>query len=280
MVFGGIPFYLKQIEKGKSAVQEINRICFQSDGLLYEEFNRLFASLFEHAEDNLAIVTAIGSERQGVSREKLIKKTRFSSGGTLNKRLKELESSGLIQSYVPFGKKKKDMFYRLIDEYCYFYLSWIQPLKTKGIDGGKNYWQTKSKTSSALAWSGYTFETICLKHIDQIKEALELQGIPCEFGSWRYIPKKGTLDQGIQIDLLFDRDDGVVTIVEIKYSEDIFVVDKACGKSLKNKLEIFEKHFSSRKQCNIAIISTFGIKSTLWSEELVQSVVTLKDLFK
>ena len=34
MVFGGIPYYLKQIEKGKSALQIVNKICFQTDGLL------------------------------------------------------------------------------------------------------------------------------------------------------------------------------------------------------------------------------------------------------
>lgn len=278
MVFGGVPYYLKQVEKGKSAAQEINRICFQIDGLLYTEFDRLFASLFEHAEDSLAIVTAIGSFRQGISRKELIKNTRFSSGGTLNKRLKELESSGFIQSYVPFGNKKKDVYYRLIDEYCYFYLNWIQPLKNKGIEGGKGYWQAKSKTPSVLAWSGYTFESICLKHVDQIKEALDLQGISCEVGSWRYLPKKGAREEGVQIDLLFDRGDGILTLFEIKYAEHLFSVDKECAKALKHKLEVFEKHFPSYKHCSIAMITTMGIKPTIWSEELVQSEVTLQDL--
>jgi AAA+ ATPase superfamily predicted ATPase len=280
MVFGGIPHYLKQIEKGRSATQEINRICFQSDGLLYGEFDRLFASLFEHAEDNHAIITAIGSLRHGITREELIRKTRFSSGGTLNKRLAELESSGLIQSYIPYGHKKKEMYFRLVDEYCYFYLSWIQPLKSKGIEGGKNYWQTKSKTASAISWSGYTFETICLKHIDQIKEALELQAVHCEFGSWRYISEKGSQAVGTQIDLLFDREDGVITIFEIKHSEHCFAVDKECARAIKNKLEVFEKHFPSRKQFFVVMIATMGIKPTIWSDGLIQSVITLEDLFR
>lgn len=279
MVFGGIPFYLKQVEKGKSAIQIINRVCFQKDGLLYGEFDRLFASLFEHAEDNFAIITAIGSKRHGITREELIEKTRFSSGGTLNKRLNELESSGLIQSYVPFGNKKKETYYRLIDEYCYFYLSWIQPLKQKGIEGGKNYWQAKSKTPSALSWAGYTFESIALKHVDQIKDALELQGIACEVGSWRYVPKKGSKEAGTQIDLLFDREDGVIMLFEIKYSEHLFAVDKEYAKSLKSKLEVFEKHFPSYKQYSIDLITTIGLKPSVWSEDLIQSVVTLQDLF-
>ena len=58
MVFGGVPYYLKQIEQGKSALQNINKICFQIDGLLYDEFNRLFQSLFSNAEDSLLIIKA------------------------------------------------------------------------------------------------------------------------------------------------------------------------------------------------------------------------------
>ncbi|MBS0655894.1 MAG: AAA family ATPase, partial [Verrucomicrobia bacterium] len=278
MVFGGIPHYLKQVEKGKSVVQEINRICFQSDGLLYGEFDRLFASLFEHAEDSLSIVNAISERRQGITREELIQKTRFSSGGTLNKRLKELESCGFIQSYIPYGYKKKEIYYRLIDEYCYFYLSWIQPLKSRGMEGGKNYWQTKSKTPAALSWAGYTFETVCLKHVNEIKEALSLEAVSCEVGSWRYIPKKGSHEQGAQIDLLFDREDGAITLFEIRYSEHQLVVDKECAKSLKNKLEIFEKHTHAHKQIFIAMITTVGFKPTIWAEDLVQSVVLLNDL--
>ena len=74
MVFGGIPYYLKQVEKGKSSIQTINRVCFQKDGLLYDEFNRLFTSLFEYSEDSLSIIRAIAHNRYGISRTELIKK--------------------------------------------------------------------------------------------------------------------------------------------------------------------------------------------------------------
>lgn len=280
MVFGGIPHYLKQIEKGKSAAQVINRVCFQSDGLLYSEFDRLFASLFEHAEDNLSVVKAIASQRYGLSRQELINKIRLSSGGTLNKRLSELESAGLIQSYIPYGHKRKEQYYRLIDEYCFFYLSWIEPLKSKGMEGGRDYWQSKSKTASAQSWAGYTFETICLKHVDPIKEALNLQTISCEVGSWRFIPKKGSKESGAQIDLLFDREDGVITLCEIKYAENQFAVDKEYAKKLRQKMEIFETHFSTHKQIFFALIATIGIKPTIWSEDLIHNSVTLDDLIR
>ena len=280
MVFGGIPFYLKQIEKGKSVLQIVNKICFQQEGLLHSEFDRLFSSLFDNAEVNLAIIKAISKYQYGISREELIKVTGIASGGTLNKRLNELDSAGFIQSYVPYGRKRKDHYYRVIDEYCYFYLRWIEPFKKKGFEGGTEYWLTKGKTPAAITWARYAFENVCLKHIDQIREALELQAISCEIGNWRFVPKKGKGDSGTQIDLLFDRDDGVITLCEIKYTEKPFILDKAEAKIIKNKIDVFEKYFSPKKQITFAIINTFGIKPTIWSEELIQNVVTLVDLVK
>jgi uncharacterized protein len=167
----------------------------------------------------------------------------------------------------------------VIDEYCNFYLQWIEPLKKKGIEGGKGYWQSKRKTSAANAWSGYAFENICLKHIDEIKNALDIQNIACESGSFRCTFQKNPQKTGAQIDLLFDREDGVITLCEIKYSEKPFLIDKVYSKELMNKIDAFEKHFLSSKQKFLAMITTMGIKKNVWSNELVQDEVKLSDLF-
>ena len=280
MVFGGIPHYLKQVEKGKSALQIINKVCFEADGLLYDEFDRLFRSLFSNAEDSLFIIKAISKYQYGISREDLIKSTGISSGGTLNKRLRELESAGFIQSYVPYGRKIKNHYYRVIDEYCYFYLRWIEPFKKKGIGASKEYWQTKGKTGAAITWAGYAFENICFKHIDQIRKALELQAISCEIGSWKFTPLKGSKDLGTQIDLLFDREDGIVSLCEIKYTEKPFLLEKTEAKNIIHKIEVFEKNLPIKKQILVALVTTEGIKNNIWSEELIQNVVTLEDLVK
>ena len=53
MVMGGIPFYLDHVDVAMSASQNINRLCFQRDGLLAEEFSDLYTSLFNKAEKHL-----------------------------------------------------------------------------------------------------------------------------------------------------------------------------------------------------------------------------------
>lgn len=279
MTFGGIPHYLKQVSKAMSPTQIINHVCFKQDGLLYGEFDRLLSSLFEHSEHHLAIVKAIASHRNGISRNELIAQLGITSGGGINKRLAELEASDLIKSYVPLGMKVKNHYYRISDEYVYFYLQWIQPLKERGVEGGENYWNTQSRTHRAIAWKGYAFECICQKHAEQIKVALGIDKIHCETGSWRFIPKKGSKEAGAQIDLAFDREDGIITLCEIKYSEKKFVIDKDYAKQLVNKINVFEKHYPLKKQTFIGMISTCGIKNTIWSEELVQSEVDLNALF-
>lgn len=280
MVMGGIPFYLKQIEKGKSAAQNINDILFHKDGALYNEFPRIFKSLFDSSETHTAIIKEIAKHRDGISRNVLLNKTKLSSGGTFNKRIEELEAAGFIQSFIPYGKKIKDHYYRVIDEYSLFYLTWIESFskQTLGRAGGSS-WPSKTKTGAWLNWAGYAFEQVCLKHIEQIRKALKLDKIPCVIGSWRYTPNKNDIsEQGVQIDLLLDRDDGIISICEIKFSDHEFVIEKNYRNNLINKITTFEKKTSTLKQAFLVIITTVGVKENSWYEDLVQNQVLLKDL--
>jgi AAA+ ATPase superfamily predicted ATPase len=46
MAIGGIPHYLDKIQQGDSVPVAIDRLCFQQDGILVNEFNQIFVSLF------------------------------------------------------------------------------------------------------------------------------------------------------------------------------------------------------------------------------------------
>lgn len=128
-------------------------------------------------------------------------------------------------------------------------------------------------------WAGYAFENICMKHVEKIREALELQHIGCTVSSWKFIPKSGEQSNGAQIDLLFDRDDEVITLCEIKFSDKPCSITKEYAKSLVQKMDVFQASTKTSKQLMLAMICTQGLKPNLWSEDLVQAVVTLEDLF-
>lgn len=210
----------------------------------------------------------------------MIRATGINSGGTLNKRLEELEAAGFIQGFLPLGKTKRDHFYRVTDEFSLFHLKWIEPFLQSKANGGQAYWETMAKTPAVSSWAGLAFEAICFKHSYQIRKALGLEKVACKLGNWQFQPKKGAIDrEGAQIDLLFDRQDGVITLCEIKYSEKPFIIDKDYAKKLMQKIAIFETHSKTSKQIFLAFITTMGLKPSIWPEELVQKQVTLEELF-
>ena len=69
IAMGGIPHYLKEIKAGKSAVQNINDICFSKNALLRSEFPDLYPSLFANAANHIAVVKALAKSRQGLIRQ-------------------------------------------------------------------------------------------------------------------------------------------------------------------------------------------------------------------
>jgi hypothetical protein len=279
MITGGVPFYLEQIKKSKSISQNIHALCFNENSLLREEFSRLFKSLFKNSQLHLKIIRAISSKRYGISRDELLATIKVKTGGWVNDKLGEIEAAGFIKTFTQYGKIKTT-YYKVIDEYSLFYLRWIEPVLKTSRDFPKNYWHNVSKTPSWIAWSGYAFESICEKHIEQIRRILEIDKINALAYNWRNVPPKHSRKNGAQIDLLFDRDDNAITLCEIKYSNEKFVVDKEYAKKLINKLDVFESVTKTKKQLLLALITTAGIKPNFYSEDLIQQVVYLSDLYK
>lgn len=93
-------------------------------------------------------------------------------------------------------------------------------------------------------------------------------------------PRSKSGHEGAQIDLLFDQPDGAITICEIKCSENHFSIDKTYAKELLKKMEIFQKQAKVKKQLFLSMITTYGLKPTMYSEEIISNQVTLEDLFK
>ncbi len=282
MVIGGVPYYLSRLNKGKSASEYIDELCFQKSGLLFGEFENLFKSLFHESETYLKLCRVIAKYRYGIGQAQLLKESQVSPGGRTVQRLKELEDAGFIMSFIPYGHKEKGITYKIIDEYTLFYFHWIEPnlsaLRKK--DRVSGYWHSKSKTPSWKSWGGYAFEAVCYKHLPLIRKALNMDP-GAEAGTWKYVPKRKQMEEnGAQIDLLFDRPDGVITVCEIKYTEHPFVIDKAYAKSLLNKVTVYQKHTHTKKQIFLAMITSGGLKRTLYSEEHITQHVSLEDLFK
>ena len=169
------------------------------------EFDKLYQSLFKDYKHHIAIVRLLAKTRRGLNYEITAEKTKISSGGTLTNILKELEAAGFVQSFTPYGSKKSEKYFRVIDEYSLFFLKWIDPILSKGHYFTQSYWQTKINSPEWNAWAGYAFENVCMKHIEEIRDALGLTHIGCVVSNWRFISEAGSKLNGAQIDLLYDR---------------------------------------------------------------------------
>ena len=274
MAMGGVPHYLKEIESGKSAVQNIDAICFSEDGLLHDEFLSLYPALFGHADYHIEMIRALASVQKGMSRTEIVAKIKLPDGGKITKVLSELEQSGFISAYRPFGKKKKNKLYRLTDEYSLFYLRFIE----NNMQEGESIWQVLSQTQSWKSWSGYAFENICLKHLPQIKKALGISGVYSISASFL---KKGNQDEaGVQIDLIIDRNDHIINLFEIKFYNTQFTVTKAYAVKLREKIKVFQEVTKTRKQIFLSLISTFGLKHNIHSLGLITNDLDMDVLFE
>jgi AAA+ ATPase superfamily predicted ATPase len=279
MCLGGIPFYLNCIEKGLSAIQNINNNCFNKKGTLFDEFELLFASLFKRHEIHEEIISFIASKREGVARHEIESYLKY-KGGRLTGRLKELEEAGFIIGFTPW-KKERGIYYKVIDEYTLFYLTWIAKRAASRISKNINdrYWEVLSAKSGWKAWAGLAFEAICFKHIERIKIALHIPD-GSEVSSWRYNAEKNEKESGAQIDLVFDRPDNIVQLCEIKYNRTPFVIDKKYANHLTNREKIYCKVTKTTKQIFHSMVVSGGLKKTMYGDNIIASFATLNDLFK
>ena len=274
MAVGGVPHYLDEIEGGKSAAQNIDALCFSENGLLWDEFPKLYAALFDNSEAHVHVIRALAHKQKGLTRSEIVQDIPLSEGGGVSTILEELAHSGFISVYQPFGKKKKESLYRLTDEFSLFYLRFMENNRL----GGANIWQQMSKTQAYISWAGYAFENICLKHLEQIKKKLGISGVYATAAS--YFKKGVDGEDGTQIDLLIDRNDHVINVCEIKFYSAEVTIDKAVALNYRNKIATFKEATQTRKQVFLTMITTFGVKQNTHSLGLVDAAVTMDDLFE
>lgn len=271
MILGGIPFYLEQVDPKESAAQNINRLCFEKNGVLRAEFDGLYKSLFDKAEKHIAVVETLSKRAKGLTRGELIKEAKLPTGGSVTRVLKELEESNFIRKYVSYGKKEQNSLYQLTDFYSLFYVKFIK----KGSVLDENSWINGLDSPEQRAWSGYAFEQVCLAHIREIKQALGISGVQTTTSSWI----KTGAGPGVQIDLVIDRRDHVINICEMKFSINNFTINKKYAEELRNKVGVFREETKTRKAIFLTMITTFGLNKNSYSASLVQNDLTMDVLF-
>lgn len=267
MALGGTPYYLSMLNPRLSITQNIDELFFAETAPLREEYDFLFRSLFKDSPTYRRIVELLATKVKGMTRMEIMKMLKITDNGNLSEVLDNLCKCDFIRSYSAFGKKERDVLYQLVDLYSLFYVRYVKD--DHSMDTHR--WSHTINDGARKAWNGYAFEQVCLRHIEQIKKKLRIENILSDVSSWQ-------IDTA-QIDLVIERNDRIINLCEMKYSDKPYPVTKAYLKKMTDRRDLFKERTGTTKALHLTMVSPYGIKDNEQAKS-IQSVVTLDDLYE
>lgn len=231
-VVGGIPRYLEEIRPALTFEENVRRLCFVKQGLLFREFNETFSQVFGKQTGGRRAVLEILS-RGALSAAELAGRLGVEINGHFTKALKELEYAGFVSrdsSLSPLtGKATRRDRYRVCDNYIRFYLNFIAP-NSAAIDRGLFKFVSMEQFGGWGSVLGLQFQNLIVNHVDRLfphfglDHALVLSAAPY----YQPATKRG---EGCQIDLLIQTK-RTLFVVEIKRKHEIdaSVIDEVTAK--------------------------------------------------
>jgi uncharacterized protein len=259
-VTGGIPRYIEEVQRGLTVDENIKRICFRPDGLLYREFDQLFSDLFSTKKDTYKqIVTLLAAGK--LETHEVIQGLGYSQGGYVSKMLDELVKAGFLKkTYVwdlSTHKEKQKPRFRLTDNYTRFFLRYIDSNRGK-IERGHFDEQTLSAFPGWNAMMGLQFENLILRNRDFIFETLRLRKEDILFDN-PYVQKATKQQMGCQIDYLIHTRYRMLFVCEIKFSRD--PITAAVIEEVKQKIN--QLKLPRGYSCNPVLIHLNGVTDAI-----------------
>jgi hypothetical protein len=217
-VTGGVPRYLEEVIPALPADENIGRLCFQREGMLFHEFDHIFSDLFSsRGEIYKRIVAHLArgsSDMKGIFRA-----LRLEKGGVLSAYLDDLALAGFVArdftwSLKTLGTSKLSRF-RLCDNYLRFYLRYIRPNRERIAKG-----RFVHKPAEALpGWDavmGLQFENLVLENRTFLWRQCGLS--PAEIAQeGPFVQTRAGSRAGCQIDYLIQSRYGPLYLCEIKF---------------------------------------------------------------
>ena len=271
MAIGGIPYYMSLFEKTDSPATGLDRLFFSGNAELKKEYRRLFSSLFKNPRPYLEIITLLSKHPKGMTREEISTELKTSNNGKLGEMLTDLIYCDFLQKNNVREKriKSNSAIYQLIDFYTIFYNTFAN----KNIME-EHFWTRNINTPEINIWYGLAFERVCKAHIEKIKTALGIASVSTEYYSWR----SNLIEKGAQIDIIIDRADNTINLCEVKYSENLYSLDKEEYMKIQNRISVFKEATNTRSNIIPTMITTFGMKEGTYSDQIIAKI-NMEDLF-
>ena len=254
-----------------SLAQNIDRLLFNPNGELYDEFNMLYRSLFSSSESYIDVINTLNNKSIGLTRQEILGNNKKISGKKLSQILEDLDACGFIRKYTNYRTNKANAIYQLVDFFSLFYLRFVKNTTLKN----PVYWSSLQGTSKFYSWAGLSFEMLALSHEEAIKNRLGISGVATSSFGWK---SKSTDNNGYQIDLLIDRGDNTINVCEVKFSEKQYEIDKSYAEKIRKREQLFREDTDTRKSLQTTFITTYGVKKNNYYSVVTNEIV-LDDLF-
>lgn len=275
-VTGGIPKYLEEIISSQSSDDNIQRLCFQPEGLLFQEFDQIFADLFSKKAATYGNVVKT-LDHSSLSLEEISQKLGIEKGGYLSKCLDDLMLAGFIQEDCTWNLSTKCESnlkkFRLKDNYLRFYLRYIEPNKdriSKGIFESESFMYLPGWESVM----GLQFENLVLNNLKKLLEILRIN--PSEVSNvGPFFQRKTQRMKGCQIDLLIQTRHNTLYVCEIKFSSS--EVKSSVIEEMEKKIESLSvpKGVSVRP----VLIHVNGVSQLIRESEVFNDIVDFSQFF-
>ncbi len=276
LILGGIPEYLKRVNNESSLFIGICKNSFTKNAYFANEYKRIFISSMVDNSHYQAIIEFLSTHRFA-TRNEIMQHLKIKSGGSLSTILEDLILCGFIQKYVPYNLNDTSMLarYCIKDAYLQFYFKFIAPCTDKIAQGQyQGNPTTAIKTDTYYKWLGFAFERYCRDNHYLIAKCLSFAAVNYRSGAF-YNRATQQSEPNYQIDLLFDRDDHVITICEIKYTKSPIGI--AIVSEFEKKLSFFPN--PKNKTIHKVLITKEGVDANLKNQAYFDQILSLDDLF-
>jgi AAA+ ATPase superfamily predicted ATPase len=220
-VTGGVPRYLEEIITEKTAEENIKGLCFNREGFLFSEFDKIFDDIFlGKSATYKAIAAALVNNSRTVT--DICNDASLGKGGNISAYIKDLLDTGFVKKEMPFkpGKSQPSNVYkyRLNDNYLRFYLKYIEPNRQR-IEDGVFDLASLERIFNWDSMMGVQFETLVINNLKDIIRRLRIPPESIRSAS-PYFQSETKAHKGCQIDLMIQTRTNLY-VCEIKFKQKI-----------------------------------------------------------
>lgn len=275
-VTGGIPKYLEEIITTQSAEDNIHRLCFQAEGLLFREFDQIFSDLFsKRAQTYSNIVKTLA--HAPLTLDEVCEKLGLKKSGSVSQYLDHLALAGFVQEDCTWNLSTKTESrlkkFRLKDNYIRFYLRYIEPNMDRI---SKNLFDSKS-FMHLPGWEsvmGLQFENLVVNNWRSLCKILRIELLEID-NAGPFFQRPTKQQKGCQVDLMIQTRHKTLYMCEIKFSTS--EVKSSVIEEMEKKMEnlAVSKRFSIRP----VLIHVNGVSQAVRESEVFNDIVDFSQFF-